>query len=125
MSSLIITTLLFIIADVLYLGVARKSYFQRYFQQINGGDAAFTSPYFIPASLAVWLLLGIGVEKFVLPLAKNKRHAFLLGGLMGLIVYGVYDMTNLATINKWTPSFSAQDVMWGAVLTATVSALRK
>jgi uncharacterized membrane protein len=40
------------------------------------------------------------------------------GALLGLIAYGTYDMTNLATLKNWSLSVSIVDMLWGTVLTA-------
>lgn len=124
--SLILTSLIFIIGDALYLGVLRGNEMKKYFEQINGeiGIIANSRQFYLSA-LGVWLLLAFGVEYFVLPNSTSKKDAFINGALMGLLVYGVYDLTNLATILKWTPTFALQDVIWGTFLTATISFLRK
>lgn len=44
--------------------------------------------------------------------------ACLNGALLGLIAYGTYDMTNLATLKNWSLSVSIVDMLWGTVLTA-------
>lgn len=36
--------------------------------------------------------------------------------LFGLIVYGVYDFTNLAIFNKWSLFLSIIDILWGGIL---------
>ncbi|MCM2395958.1 DUF2177 family protein [Rhizobium sp. S95] len=40
------------------------------------------------------------------------------GALLGLVAYGTYDATNLATLKNWTLNVSVVDVLWGAILTA-------
>lgn len=48
--------------------------------------------------------------------------ALLSGGLLGLLAYGTYDVTNYATLRDWPLTVTALDLTWGTVLTA-VSAL--
>ena len=46
---------------------------------------------------------------------KDRRHvtdAFLLG----VLIYGVYDFTNYATLKKWTLAFSIKDTLWGGTV---------
>ena len=36
------------------------------------------------------------------------------GAGLGLVVYGVYDLTNLATLRGWSPALAIVDILWGA-----------
>jgi uncharacterized membrane protein len=38
------------------------------------------------------------------------------GALFGLIVYGVYDMTNMATLENWPVRMVWVDICWGCFL---------
>ena len=49
--------------------------------------------------------------------------AFWMGALFGLVAYGTYDLTNLATIKNWSLKVTIIDLIWGGVLTSTVSSL--
>ncbi len=48
---------------------------------------------------------------------------FLNGALMGLIIYGVYDMTNYSTLKDFPVHVAFADMAWGATVTglATVA----
>jgi uncharacterized membrane protein len=53
----------------------------------------------------------------VLPLAQDKIHlAFAYGALLGFVVYGIYDMTNLAVFREWTVKIALIDWCWGIFL---------
>lgn len=43
------------------------------------------------------------------------------GALLGLVVYGVHDLTDLAILGGWTVAASVVDVLWGIVLTAAAA----
>jgi len=43
------------------------------------------------------------------------------GALLGLIAYGTYDMTNLATLKDWSITVSIVDMAWGSFLTAAAA----
>lgn len=45
------------------------------------------------------------------------QRAALNGALLGLIAYGTYDMTNLATLRDWPVAMSVVDIAWGGVVT--------
>ncbi len=49
--------------------------------------------------------------------------AFLRGALFGLVCYATYDLTNWATIRDWPVIVSVVDMVWGAVMAGSVSAL--
>jgi uncharacterized membrane protein len=41
---------------------------------------------------------------------------------VGLFAYGTYDLTNMATLEKWTWTLVIADMIWGGVVTALASA---
>jgi len=41
-----------------------------------------------------------------------------LGAVLGLVAYGTYDITNLATLKHWSVPLTIVDIAWGTVLTA-------
>jgi uncharacterized membrane protein len=120
--NVLINTALFTGIDAVYLGLLRRQHHLDYFAQVNGSPGF--SPYFAVLGLMVWFLLGLGVEYFVIPGATSVQSAALRGALLGFIVYGVYDLTNLVALKNWTVDFSIQDMIWGTVLTGAVSATR-
>ena len=57
-------------------------------------------------------------------LGKNSWiYAMLLGALFGLISYATYDLTNLATLKDWPVLITIVDLIWGAVLSGSVSVI--
>ena len=50
------------------------------------------------------------------------HKALLLGAVFGLCAYGTYDLTNLATLQRWPLRLAVVDMAWGTLLTA-ISAL--
>ncbi|MCX8570885.1 DUF2177 family protein [Aminobacter sp. MET-1] len=53
--------------------------------------------------------------------SANWTTALLNGALLGLVAYGTYDMTNLATLKNWSVSVSIVDMIWGIALTASAA----
>lgn len=76
----------------------------------------------LPA-LLVYVLMTVGVLVFVVGRSSSMGEALALGGLFGFIGYGLYDLTNLATLSAWTVPFVLADMTWGTVLCGTVSLL--
>jgi uncharacterized membrane protein len=48
----------------------------------------------------------------------TATSALIAGALLGLIAYGTYDMTNLATVKNWSVAVTIVDMAWGTVLTS-------
>ena len=77
-------------------------------------------------SVIVYVLMIAAVWFFAVQPATSWFDAAGRGAFLGLATYGVYDMTNLATLKKYPVSFAVQDMIWGTILfglSATVAAL--
>jgi uncharacterized membrane protein len=114
--------ILFLLLDLLWFSFAGN-----FFKGEIGSIARLTADgawnvRYIPA-LLVYALMAIGLCVFVLPHATSVLGAFVLGALFGLIGYGLYDLTNLATLSTWTVRFVVVDMAWGTLLCGTVSAV--
>lgn len=73
-----------------------------------------------------YLIFITGLVVFVITPALDKRswmHAVLAGALFGLTTYATYDLTNLATIKNWPLIVTVVDLIWGTVLSVTVSVI--
>ena len=71
------------------------------------------------AAAIVYLLLPLGIVLFALPRVDPEHLALsslAWGALFGLIVYGVYDMTNMATLERWPVRMVWVDLCWGCFL---------
>lgn len=100
--------------DFLWLGlVATKLYSSQL------GTMAFRWP----AAAIVYILLPLGLVLFILPrLGSGPRATSILwGALFGLVVYGVYDLTNLSLLPQWSLKMTIIDILWGMFLYAIVS----
>lgn len=74
----------------------------------------------MPVAAGFYLLYVVGVLAFaVMPaLAQGDWTRALWGGaLLGLVAYGTYDMTNLATTAGWSSIVSVVDMAWGTFVT--------
>jgi len=107
----------FLIIDGLWLGLVARKF---YSQQI--GLLMKAQPNWLVAGL-FYLLFIVGLVVFVLQpaLAKGSwTYAILYGALFGLISYATYDLTNLATLQSWPLLVTVVDLIWGAILSASV-----
>lgn len=106
------------LADFVWLGIVMKSFYQQEMGELmrQGPDGFF--PRLIPAVL-VYLLIPLGVVMFVGPRVGptgTMLTAILWGAGFGLILYGVYDLSNLAVLEKWTLRVTIADILWGMFL---------
>jgi uncharacterized membrane protein len=56
------------------------------------------------------------------PTPADLSTAVLRAALFGLVVYGVYDMTNMATLRHWSWRLAAVDIAWGTAVAAAAGA---
>jgi len=80
----------------------------------------------LPVAAGFYLIYIVGIVVFAIAPALRTESwptATLLGGLLGLVAYGTYDMTNLATLRGWSPSVAVVDMVWGVALTALAATL--
>src|SRR5438067_520673 len=107
------------VLDAIWLGVVMKNFYRTQLWPIarTAGDAL--APIW-PAALLVYLLLAFGVVAFVQPRASGTA-VIPWGAAFGAVVYGVYDLTNYATLRSYSASLTVVDIAWGACATAAVA----
>ena len=72
----------------------------------------------IPAALC-YLLLVIGLNYCIIRTRGPVLEAFLLG----FIIYGVFDTTNLAIFKKYDWTVALMDALWGGILFALTTSI--
>jgi uncharacterized membrane protein len=116
----LITFLVFIVIDLVWLGLVAKSMYRNHL-----GFIMSDSPNWI-AALVFYALFIFGLVYFVInPAIENQSFtdALIRGLLFGLITYGTYDLTNLATLKDWPLKITIIDLTWGTFLGGSVSSL--
>ena len=114
----VLTTLVFLLVDMTWLGVIAKNLYQKYLGDFLTDKVNWT------AAFVFYLVYVVGVSIFAIYPALNKDSvgsAALLGGMFGFFCYATYDLTNLATLKGWPINIVFIDIAWGTVLTAIVS----
>ncbi len=113
-----LTLLAMLPLDIIWLAFVARTFYQ---SQI--GALLLDSPSIVPA-VAFYLLYGAGIVFFaLLPAARagNWTTALLNGAFLGLVAYGTYDLSNLATLKGFSTTVALVDLAWGTVMTATAA----
>lgn len=71
----------------------------------------------VPAAILAYLFIIVG---FVMLVLARQDITWKKGAIFGLAVYGVYNMTNLATLPGYPWMMALIDTMWGVVIFATL-----
>lgn len=113
------TLVAFAVLDLVWLG-----YVAHRFYQSQVGALLRTPPRWW-AALLLYAVYAAGVTAFVVAPALDAGslvHALVAGAAFGLVVYGTYDLTNLAVLRGWTVRVAVADVAWGVAVTAVAAA---
>jgi uncharacterized membrane protein len=116
----IIALPIFLAIDMVWLTLVAKNFYARQIGFLMKPDINWM------AAIIFYLLFIGGLVIFVIMPALGKNswiYAILLGALFGLITYATYDLTNLATIKDWPVLITIIDLIWGAVLSGSVSVI--
>jgi uncharacterized membrane protein len=110
----------FLVIDLIWLGFVARPFYQAQLgplmkDDVNWGAAMVFYVIFVAGIviLAVWP----AVER------ESFSRAVVLGAVLGLVAYAAYDLTNLATLEGFPRTMAMVDLVWGTVLTGTVSAI--
>lgn len=107
------------IADAVWLTTMTD----RFYRHELPGMLADT-PRWAPA-LGFYFLYALGTMSLVVVPALDADDAAarvaLTGALLGVVAYGTYDLTNLATLRGWTAKVAVVDMAWGGLLTAVAA----
>lgn len=110
----------FIAIDMVWLGFIAKNFYSKHLGSLMAKEVNW------PAALIFYLLFVAGLVFFVITPALEKKslsQALLTGMFFGLVTYATYDLTNLATLKNWPMIVTVVDLLWGMVLSGTVSVI--
>lgn len=109
--------------DLAWVAMNRGAW-ERLVKRIQGGVPMRANGW---AGAAAYAAMVVGLIWIALPLARRARgnrvaKALRGGGVLGLVIYGVFDATNAAIFGAYDPWLAVTDVAWGT-LVFTVSTL--
>ncbi|MGA0569257.1 DUF2177 family protein [Variovorax sp. VNK109] len=105
------------VLDGIWLGFLARDFYK---QEMG---ALMTESVRIAPAAAFYLLYPAGLVFLVGGANPGSwSEALLRGAVVGLMAYGAYDMTNLATLKGWSLKLSLVDVAWGTFVSAAAAA---
>ena len=108
-STLLGSALILLGIDAIYLSATKSITFD----QIVSVQK-FAVKMHIPAAIACYILLFFGLYYFILKSRRSVMDAFLLG----IVIYGVFELTNHAIFKNWKMHMVFMDTLWGGILLA-------
>ena len=118
MKRLVVSSVMLLLLDYIYLSYNRHDMEM----QVVNIQRTVMQMKMVPTVFCYLLLIG-GLNFFILNRHRPIEEAILLG----IVIYGVYDTTNLALFKKYKWNIALMDTLWGGALfgltTAVVYAL--
>ena len=113
---LLISAIVFVFIDSVYLNLI-KNYFSNQIKNVQGSPMKIN----FLATLLCYVFLIFGINYFIITPNRSVQDAFLLG----LVIYGVFETTNMALFTKWAWLTVLMDTLWGGVLFALTTSIVK
>lgn len=127
MKNFFISLVAFLVLDLLWFSLVVKNFNLRMLAEIGRIKDGRFDVLYVPA-VATYILMALAISVFVVPKIvglDSLIHVAGFGALMGLIVYGIFDLTNLALLKNYQPLFVIVDMAWGTFAFALISLLIK
>jgi uncharacterized membrane protein len=103
----LLAAVIFVILDGLYLNLI-KNYFNKQIRSIQGTNIEIN----FMAVAITYILLIFGLNYFIIKKHKSVSDA----SLLGLVIYGVYELTNYSLLKNWSIITVIMDTTWGTLL---------
>jgi uncharacterized membrane protein len=116
----LLTLLGFFAIDMIWLGIIAPSFYRKHI-----GFLLSSQPNWTPAIIFYLIFVG-GLLVFVIRPGiryRSLKKIVILGVVYGIVTYGTYDLTNLATIENWPILVTVVDMVWGVFLSISVAAI--
>jgi uncharacterized membrane protein len=114
MRNIVIIAMCLLAIDGIYLYSTGK-WFLKMIQSVQGKQISLR----YLGIILCYILLPIGLYYFIVLPRRPIWEAFLLG----VVIYGVYDTTNYATLSGWKWNLALLDTIWGGILFSLTTAI--
>ena len=114
LKTIIVSGLILLVVDALYLSIIGQDY-GNMIKRIQGKDMKIN----LLGGVLCYVVMTLGLNYFILS-EKNKKvkDLCLKAFILGLLVYGVYETTSYALLEKWDIKYVLIDTVWGGTLFA-------
>lgn len=112
------TVPIFILLDLLWLGVVMKDFYRGKLGHLLSPEVNWY------AAAAFYIIFTLGLYYFAVHQGLSRQSlmiAIVSGALFGFFAYATYDLTNMATLKHWPLSVTLVDIAWGTALGAFVA----
>lgn len=109
------TAVVFLLMDAVYLRFIGGALYRAAL-----GDY-LVEPVRVGPAVAFYIIYVLGLVYFaVLPAIATGEWSGALwrGAALGFLAYATYELTNYATLARWTPALVAADMVWGTIVSA-------
>ena len=106
------------VLDALWLGFIARDFYKR-----EIGDLMADTVRLGPAAVFYFGYPAGLVALALTPMPASIGAAAVKSALVALVAYGVYDMTNMATLKQWSLKLALVDIGWGVLVGAVAGAL--
>ena len=115
-SSKLIFSIIYLIVDICWITTMSKLFYKENIEIIQ---KSIMKPKIIPAILA-YLTLLVCMFYICIPLSKqyeekHEAHPSIIFGLVGFIMYAIYNFTNGTIFTNYTWQFMCIDTLWGTL----------
>ena len=112
----LVGVVVFVVVDFVWLGTVANGFYRRELGDLLRQQGGALNPRIAPAAL-LYALVVLGLLVFALPKGAGSLFAVAAwSALFGVIGYGVYDLTNYATMEGFPLSVAAVDMVWGGLV---------
>ena len=96
--------IIYLVLEAIYMWW-NQHYFKEFFLQVQRSplNARFGGV------MACYAVLLWTLYYFIIKPKRSPKHA----ALLGFAIYAVYDLTNYATLSRWTLTMTVMDILWG------------
>jgi len=118
-TSFIFVSIIFLIIDVIWLSITVKLLYRPALGGLLNDKPVMW------AAVLFYIIYTVSLAIIILqPAISNDSifQALWTGIIFGLVTYGTYNLTNMATIKDWSPTIVFVDMLWGGCLTGISSA---
>ena len=105
--SILFTAIILVCLDAIYLNLL-SSYMANQVKSVQGTPVKMN----LLAAVICYVFIVFGLYYFIIKPKRSVNDAFLLG----IVIYAIFELTNLSIFTNWSIFTVLMDTLWGGVL---------